>query len=172
MRCEGIVRILALVATIAMLSSHSGAAVSQEMRPALTSSSAKMILKGCEEFAKKNHLQVAIAVVDQGNNLIAFLRMDGTVPGATDVALWKASSSALFGSSTKKFEDLVKERPTLGLAPHVAALEGGEPIYTKTGSLIGGVGVSGATSADDAACARAGIDASKLTNVNSNDDPP
>ncbi len=166
----GIVKRLTLVATIAVLFSHSVTLVAQEMRPALTSSSAKIILSGCEEFARKHHLQVAIAVLDQGKNLVAFLRMDRTVPGAGDIALWKATSSALFGASTQEFEAFAKNNPTISMAPHIAALEGGEPIYTLNGFLIGGIGVSGAASADDAACARAGIAAAKLTHVNSEDD--
>ncbi len=97
--------------------------------------------------------------------------MDGTVPGTTDIALWKARSSALFGAPTKEYEEFAKKNPSFGLAPHIAVLEGGEPIYTLDGSLVGGVGVSGAASADDAACARTGIAAAKLTHLNSDDDP-
>ncbi len=172
MRWVQITKRVTLAATIALLSSPSGNLVAQEMRPALTSSSAKMILRGCEEFAEKKHLRVVIAVVDQGKNLVTFLRMDGAVLGAADIALWKASSSALFGASTKEYENLAKKNPLLGLAPQIAVLEGGEPIYTLNGFLIGGVGVSGAAAADDAACARAGIVAAKLTHVVADDDLP
>lgn len=149
------------VLTTALVSANlvaaSAPAGAQEMRAALTSASAKTIVAGCEAFAKENNLKVNIAVLDQGKNLIAFLRMDGAPLGSIDIAMWKANSSAAFASPTKARAESAKTSPQIGFAPNIAIFEGGEPIFTNEGTHIGGVGVSGAASADDAACGRAGI---------------
>jgi len=63
-----------------------------------------------------------------------------------------------------------QKNPSFTQAPHIAILEGGEPLHTMNGFLIGGVGVFGAASADNAACAHAGIAAVRLTHVTSDDD--
>ncbi|MDP6954125.1 MAG: heme-binding protein, partial [Alphaproteobacteria bacterium] len=49
--------------------------------------------------------------------------------------------------------------PGLVEIPGVAAFAGGLPIMTAAGQQIGGIGISGATSDEDEACAQAGIDA-------------
>ncbi|UTW55943.1 heme-binding protein [Kordiimonas sp. SCSIO 12610] len=135
----------------------------QDMRPVLNSASAKKITEGCEAYALDHDLKVNIAVLDQGTNMMAFLRMDGAPIGSIDIAEWKANSSAASGRPTKARFEAAKNFPAIGHAPNIAVFEGGEPIFTLDGVLLGGVGVSGAASADDAACARAGIEAAGLT---------
>ena len=134
---------------------------SHEATPVLDATAAKAILSGCEEFAKSRNANVAIAVVDQGNNLVAFLRMDNVVPGVAKVALWKASTSALYGVPTKSFQDMAKKDQYIYSIPDLAPVEGGEPIVFVEGEILGGVGVSGKSSELDAACARAGINSAK-----------
>jgi uncharacterized protein GlcG (DUF336 family) len=146
----------------ASLIAASTAANAQEMRAALTTASAKTIIEGCEAFALENNLKINIAVLDQGKNLIAFLRMDGAPLGSIDIAMWKANSSAAFARPTKARAERAKTAPEIGFAPNIAVFEGGEPIFTVDGAHIGGVGVSGAASADDASCGRAGIEKAGL----------
>jgi glc operon protein GlcG len=136
--------------------------VAQELRPVLSTASAKAIIAGCEAYAVDKGIDVAIAVTGPGDALVAFQKMDGVVPGAGDVAILKAISSSIFGLSSKQFATIVNEKPAMAALPKVVAVEGGEAIYTQRGVLIGGVGVSGAASADDSACARAGIKMAKL----------
>lgn len=138
-------------------------AQAQAMRPALTSESAQAIIAGCEAFAQENDLRVNITVLDQGRNLMAFLRMDGAPLGSIDIANWKANASASFRRATLAMNARAREFPAYGLAPNIAIFEGGEAIFTQGGQPLGGVGVSGASSADDAACARAGIAAAGLS---------
>ncbi|NOX95632.1 MAG: heme-binding protein [Alphaproteobacteria bacterium] len=132
-------------------------AVAQEMKPTLTAASAKAIISGCEAFAEENDLNVNIAVLDQGKNLVGFLRMDGAPLGSIEISQWKANATASFPRATKGAAERAREFPALGFAPNIAIFEGGEAIFTKDGAHLGGVGVSGATGAEDAACARAGI---------------
>jgi uncharacterized protein GlcG (DUF336 family) len=83
--------------------------------------------------------------------------MDGTQTGSIDVAIGKAKTAMAFKRPTKVFDELAKTRPsivTIGI--DAILLEGGVPI--KVGEqTIGGVGVSGVTSQQDAQIAEAGI---------------
>jgi glc operon protein GlcG len=144
-------------------------AAAQGMRPALTAASAKAIVAGCEAFAEENDLNINIAVLDQGKNLIAFLRMDGAPLGSIDIAMWKANATASFPRATKGAADRAREFPALGFAPNIAIFEGGEAIFTADGDHLGGVGVSGATGAEDAACGRAGIANAGLAHTRAED---
>jgi uncharacterized protein GlcG (DUF336 family) len=129
----------------------------QEMRPALTAASAKAIVAGCEAYALEKGWALNIAVLDQGRNMIAFLRMDGSLLGSLEISRWKANASASFQGPTKTAAERAKEFPAFAAAPNMAIFEGGEAIFTTDGAHLGGVGVSGAAGAEDAECARAGI---------------
>lgn len=130
----------------------------QEKRPTLDAETAKAIVEGCERYAATNDLAVAIAVAGPGELLAAVLRMDGVVPGAVEVAIWKARSSSSLGMSTADLADLAEKTPSIAAVPGVAAIAGGQPIISGDGALIGGVGVSGASEDQDVACALAGLD--------------
>jgi uncharacterized protein GlcG (DUF336 family) len=109
-------------------------------------------------MATERQWTVSIAVLDHGGNLAAFLRMDRTNLSSVDVAQWKANAAAKWGMATKQMVDRLSATPGFAHAPNTATLEGGVPVFSADGKvLLGGVGVSGAASADDAACARAGI---------------
>ena len=109
-----------------------------------------------------------IAIVDDGANLILFRRQDGSFLGSIEIAINKAKSSVLIPYPTKIIEEIVygtKDSP-----PRVPGLEtidflvpfaGGLPILTDGGELIGGIGVSGATSSQDEECAMAAINSVK-----------
>ncbi|MBL4791092.1 MAG: heme-binding protein [Kordiimonadaceae bacterium] len=153
--------VLALTATAAVAAITLPVAA-QDMRAALTTKSAKAIIEGCQAFAVKTGLKVNISVFDQGRNMMAFLRMDGAHLGSIEIANWKASSSASFSRATKGAAERSKEFPALGHAPNIAIFEGGEAIFTNDGGFLGSVGVSGASSAQDAECGRAGIETAGL----------
>ncbi len=72
----------------------------------------------------------------------------------------------MFPFSTRLFAELSfgkngNPAPIPGIAhvPGIATFAGGLPIMTASGSQIGGIGVSGASSDEDEQCAQAGIDA-------------
>ena len=113
--------------------------------------------------ALKMNLTVAVAVVDTSGNLVYYENMDNTQLGSAQVAISKARSSAVFKRPTKVFEDVLTAGGSglriLGL-PGVVPLEGGVPLLLD-GKIVGAVGVSGATSAQDAQCAKAGAEALK-----------
>jgi uncharacterized protein GlcG (DUF336 family) len=108
--------------------------------------------------AKKNGWNVAVAVVEPSGVLVFYEKMDGTQNGSARVAVEKARSSAEFRRPTKSFEDAVNGGKTNYLALSGAIpLEGGLPLVVE-GRIIGAVGVSGATSAQDGTCAKAGAE--------------
>jgi uncharacterized protein GlcG (DUF336 family)/mannose-6-phosphate isomerase-like protein (cupin superfamily) len=90
-----------------------------------------------------------IAVVDDGGNLMALERLDGTFAAGANISIGKARTAALFKRPTKAFEDLIKNGRTAMVAlpdAFFTPLQGGIPIVIS-GQIVGAVGVSGAASA-------------------------
>jgi glc operon protein GlcG len=110
--------------------------------------------------AAKNNWTVAVAIVDPGGNLVYYEKMDNTQLGSANVAIDKARSAALFKRPTKAFQDALAAG---GDAVRILRLQGAVPVeggipLVLDGKIVGAIGVSGATSAQDAQCARAGAD--------------
>lgn len=113
--------------------------------------------------AKKNNWAVAVAVVDPSGNLVYYEKMDNTQLGSANVSVDKARSAALFKRPTKAFQDALAaggEGLRLLRLQGATPIEGGIPLLAD-GKIVGAIGVSGATSAQDAQCAKAGADAFK-----------
>lgn len=118
---------------------------------------AKKILAGAEAEARRNNWNVSIAVVDAAGSLIAFQRMDDASLPSADVAQAKARTAARYKRPTKALDSALTAGRTAYLAfPDMIPVEGGVPIVVN-GKVIGGVGVSGAASSQDAQMATAGI---------------
>jgi glc operon protein GlcG len=110
--------------------------------------------------AAKNNWTVAVAIVDPGGNLVYYEKMDNTQLGSANVAIDKARSAALFKRPTKAFQDALAAG---GDAVRILRLQGAVPVeggipLVLEGKIVGAIGVSGATSAQDAQCAKAGSD--------------
>ena len=116
----------------------------------LTIDGAKKVIAGAVDYAKKNNAPGGvIAVVDDGGNLMALERLDGTFAAGANISIGKARTAALFKRSTKTFEDIIKNGRTAMVAlPDglFTPLQGGIPIIID-GQVVGAVGVSGAASA-------------------------
>ena len=93
-----------------------------------------------------------IAVVDDGGNLMALERLDGTFAAGANISIGKARTAVLFKKPTRFFEELVnsngKGRTVMAALNDFTPLIGGIPV-TVDGQIVGGVGVSGAASVDD-----------------------
>lgn len=108
--------------------------------------------------AKKNGWTVAVAVVEPGGVLVYYEKADNTQYGSAHVAIEKARSAAEYKRPTKNFEDPVNSgKPNILGLPGALPLEGGLPLVVD-GKIIGAIGVSGATSAQDGQCAKAGAE--------------
>ncbi|MGE5275682.1 MAG: GlcG/HbpS family heme-binding protein [Acidobacteriota bacterium] len=88
-----------------------------------------------------------IAVVDDGGNLIAVERLDGTFAAGALISIGKARTAVIFKKPTRFFEELIKNGRTPMIALNdFTPLQGGVPVLSG-GQVVGGVGVSGAASA-------------------------
>nr|BAH89313.1 hypothetical protein [uncultured bacterium]BAH89756.1 hypothetical protein [uncultured bacterium]BAH89951.1 hypothetical protein [uncultured bacterium] len=132
----------------------------------LTAAAAHKAVGAAVERAVALGVAVNASVVDQGGNQIAFLRGDGAFLPSGRIARDKAYTAAGFGAPTDAlYEALAGEKAVLaGISaqPGVALFAGGLPIVAE-GELIGGIGVSGASAAQDEICARAGLEAIGLS---------
>jgi glc operon protein GlcG len=125
---------------------------------------ARTVIAAAKEYAAKNNAPGGvIAVVDEGGNLVALERIDGTFTAGANISVGKAKTAVMFKRPTKFFEEIIKNGRTAMVAlPDFTPLQGGVPI-TVDGQIVGGVGVSGAASAmQDEELAIAGAEA--LTN--------
>lgn len=123
----------------------------------ITLKAAQKIMAAAEAEAIKNNWTVAIAIVDAGANLLMFQKLDETQPGGINVAIAKARTAANFKRSTKVLEDALTAGRSGFLAfDGLLPMQGGIPVIAE-GKVIGAVGVSGGTSAQDEQVAIAGI---------------
>ena len=136
-------------------------------KPIINLSMAKVMADACEADQKKNNYNpVNIAIVDAGNDLVLFRRQNDAYLLSIDIATKKAKSSAGIPFPTRLVEELVYGKdgkpgiiPGLVHSKDIVAFAGGLPIRTKSGVLLGAIGVSGATADEDEKCAAAGIKA-------------
>ena len=113
--------------------------------------------------AQKNTWKMAIAIVDTGGYLVYFERMQDTQTGSVDLAIEKARAAALFRHPTKLFQDGVAaggEGLVLLRLTGAIPIDGGVPVIMD-GKVIGAVGVSGGSPAQDGLVAKAGSAAVK-----------
>jgi len=110
---------------------------------------AKKAIAAVVDYAKKNNAPGGvIAVVDEGGNLIALERLDGTFAMGATISIGKARTAVLFKKPTRFFEELInKGRTAMTAVDGFTPLIGGIPIVID-GQVVGGIGVSGAASAN------------------------
>jgi uncharacterized protein GlcG (DUF336 family)/mannose-6-phosphate isomerase-like protein (cupin superfamily) len=110
---------------------------------------ARKAIAAAVDYAKKNNAPGGvIAVVDEGGNLMALERLDGTFAMGATISVGKARTAVLFKKPTRFFEELInKGRTAMTAVDGFTPLIGGIPIMVDN-QVIGGIGVSGAASAD------------------------
>jgi glc operon protein GlcG len=111
----------------------------------------------------KNNWTIAVAIVDPAGNLVYYEKMDNTQLGSANVAVDKARFATLFKRPTKAFQDAVAAG---GDGLRILRLQGATPIeggipLVSDGKIVGAIGVSGVTSAQDGQCAKASADVFK-----------
>jgi uncharacterized protein GlcG (DUF336 family) len=134
-------------------------AVTQQV---ISAAAVSVALEAAIAHAERIGVRINVAVADSGGNLAGFLRMPGAFLQSIDIAIDKAYTAAGFGFSTKDWMQLIghDEGMKLGFSarPRLVVFGGGLPIRAG-GVLIGGIGVSGTSEAQDEECARAALDA-------------
>jgi glc operon protein GlcG len=139
-------------------------------KKSLTIDGAKRVIAAA--VAEANRLKApgaVIAVVDEGGNLMALERLDNTFAAGANISIGKARTAVLFKRPTKAFEDIIKDGRTAMVAlpdTFFTPLQGGIPVMVD-GQIVGGVGVSGASSAQqDEELAIAGANVFSTSNMN------
>ena len=152
---------LAAALACCLLAAASATAQVPQYGPSVSLEQARKAIAAGQIEARKNSWPVAIAVVDNAGQLVAFEKMDNTQTASIEVAQDKAVSAAIYRRSTKVVQD--------GLAGGGAGLrllalrgmspvEGGIPLVID-GKIVGGIGFSGVNSDQDGMVAKAGADA-------------
>ena len=131
------------------------------MAKSMTLSAAQEVVEGARAKADEIGVPMNIAVVDDGNNLTAFARMDGAWLGSIDIAQNKAYTARSFDMSTKDLAPLAQpNQPLYGIEAgnqgRLIVFAGGIPLESG-GDVIGAVGVSGGSVEQDHEVAEAGV---------------
>jgi uncharacterized protein GlcG (DUF336 family) len=152
-------RSLKLVAVLCVLALFiAGSAFAQQMPnpygPNINLAAAKKVAAAAAK-AVELKINQCIAVVDTGGQLVYFERFDVVQWGSVDVAIHKAKASVQYKRATLALENVVKSNITYLTLDGVSAIEGGVPII-EGGKIIGAIGVSGGTAAQDGVVATAG----------------
>jgi glc operon protein GlcG len=121
---------------------------------------AKKVAAPAMAEARKNNWMMAVAIVDTAGNLVYYEKMDGTQVASATIAVDKARSAAQFKRPTKALQDALAAG---GDGLRILALSGAVPVeggipLVADGKIVGAIGVSGGTSAQDAQCAAKGAE--------------
>ena len=150
--------LLAAAAPLLALAAESATYSVRELTPETALKAAQAALASC----RASGYQVSVAVVDRDGLLRVLLRDRYAGPHTLDGSTNKAWTAASTHTPTAEVQELtLPGKPLSGLRhmPRIAAIAGGLPIEAA-GSLVGGIGVSGAPGGEaDEGCAKAGLKA-------------
>src|ERR671919_1951990 len=126
-----------------------GASHSYAEVPALTRQGAKLAAEAIGAEAARRGVAPVISAVDAGGALMYLLRPDAAQVASVEVTTDKARTAAIYRRPSKDFEDQASGgRPSALHLARAVPLQGGMPIVYD-GQVVGAVGVSGASSADE-----------------------
>jgi glc operon protein GlcG len=146
-----------------MLAATALCARAQSYGAPITLEQARKVMAAAEAEARKNNLNMAIAIVDSGGHMVLMQRMDGAFFASAKVAGDKAWSAAAYRRPGKALQDRlatggaeIRILRLQGASP----IEGGDPIMAD-GKVVGAIGVSGGSGEQDGVVSRAGAGALK-----------
>ena len=129
----------------------------------ITLAQAQAALQAAHQKAVDMNVQMNIAVVDAGANLVAFIRMDDAWLGSLDISIKKAKTARFFDMPTGVIGSLSQPGGSLFGIEHsnggLVTFPGGIPIKGAGGLVMGAIGVSGSIVENDHAVAEAGVKA-------------
>lgn len=129
----------------------------------VTLADARRVIAAAEAKAAEIGQPMNIAVVDGGGNLVSHVRMDGAWIGSIDISINKAFTSRAFDITTKDLADNSQSGDQffgihVSNRGRVMIFAGGIPLK-RDGAVVGAVGVSGGSGAQDHEVAEAGAGA-------------
>ena len=117
--------------------------------PAITFEGARFAAEAVGAVAEERGVAPVVSVVDAGGELVYLLRPDAAQVASVNVTTDKARTAAIYRRPSKDFEDQAGQgRPSALHLARAVPLQGVIPIE-HDGHVIGAIGVSGATSADE-----------------------
>ncbi|MBR3593629.1 MAG: heme-binding protein [Clostridia bacterium] len=127
----------------------------------MTLSAARRLSEKVREKAREMGVNAVVAISNKGANPVMVECMDDSFIASYDIAFGKAYTVVSLKMSTSKLKKLAEPGGSLyGIqftnGGKIVIFGGGEPLYNKKGELIGGLGVSGGTEAQDTALAEYG----------------
>lgn len=130
----------------------------------LSQADARILIEGATDKSREIGIPMCIAVTDESGNLVAFERMDGGKVTSTTIAQDKAFTAAAARKGTHEYNEACvpgADNYLFGiqtaLGGRLCIVGGGLPVWVN-GEVVGGIGISSGTPAQDMACAQAGID--------------
>ena len=128
--------------------------------PVVSYEASAALVSAATAHAGKKGWRVAAVVVDPFGNIVASGRMDGVSPPIFDYANDKAYTAGTLGKPTSEVFERMSSSPGLSMGVinrnRLCVWDGGVPII-EDGSVIGGLGVSGAAGPEDVQCARTAL---------------
>lgn len=124
---------------------------------------ARVLIAGARTRAEAIGVPMCIAITDEGGNLVAFERMDGGKVTSTIIAIDKSFTASGAKKATHDYGEVSQPgKPAYGIASAIGGrlmvVAGGLPVVVED-EVVGGIGVSSGTPAQDRDVAQAGIDA-------------
>ena len=131
--------------------------------PKLTLDDAQLMMAAAEKKSKEIGVDMDIAIVDDGGNLLAFQRMDNARITSITIAIDKAFTAGAARKSTRDYGDVSGPgQPAFGINSSIQGrfmiFAGGLPIFIDD-NPVGGIGCSSGSPDQDEEVAQAGIDA-------------
>ena len=146
--------LLCVLVTVSFAANASALQATRDIK-VISSAGARAMADACTAWAERNHVILAMSVLDWAGNLIESHAMEGAAANAIDTALLKAKSALRWRRPTSETNKIVRSGQNLAPTfmrdfPQPGAL----PIIID-GQMIGAMGVS---SGDGEKCVQAAID--------------
>ncbi len=144
-------KVFIVTSMLALMTARAAIGADIVNQPTLTLDGAKRVAAAAVAYAKSHSAPGAsIAVVDSGGHTIYVERLDGTFSAGSDISIGKARTAVVFKRPTRGIEEGINKGRTamvdVAAVTWFTPLQGGVPIVVA-GQIVGGVGVSGASSA-------------------------
>ena len=154
--------VFSFVLALFLATSSMAADVSKLQLPGdITQVQAERVLQAALKKAVEQGVPMNIAVVDAGGNLKGFIRQDGAFLGSIDISIKKARTARFFNMSTAQLGAASQPGQELfGIEvtnDGLVIFGGGELLKNKDGVIVGAIGVSGGSVAEDTNVAKAGV---------------
>ncbi|MEH6546632.1 MAG: heme-binding protein [Sneathiella sp.] len=127
----------------------------------LSHSDALILIDGAREKSREIGIPMCISIVDESGNLIAFERMDGGKITSITISQDKAFTAAAAKKATHEYNAAnIPGNLVFGIHTEVggrlSSVGGGLPVLVA-GEVVGGIGLSSGSPAQDMECAEAGL---------------